>query len=131
LRRYRFNNIFKSVAGFASVSLMKTLLILVATLVAPATVLSAQETLLTSNGHSIDARPAAGLSCAQISEHLAAIDETGYRNGGPAPVSNADGAVYDYELNLSVAFFWRCATRIDEEAQNDAFRSGFTEIKTN
>lgn len=110
---------------------MRTLLFLTAALIACATVLSAQETLLTSNGHSIDARPAAGMSCAQISEHLAAIDETGYRVGGPAPASDTDAAVYDYELNLSVEFFWRCATRVDGEAQNDAFRSGFSDIKTN
>lgn len=109
---------------------MKTSLILAAALIAPATVLSAQGILLTSNGHSIDARPAKGLSCAQISERLAAIDETGYRIGGPAPANDADGAVYDYELKLSVEYFWRCATRVDGEAQNDAFRSGFTDAKT-
>lgn len=109
---------------------MKTSLILATVLIWPATLLSAQEILLTSNGHSIDARPAKGLSCTQISERLASIDETGYRIGGPAPANDADGAVYDYELNLSVEFFWRCATRVDGDAQNNAFRSGFSDTKT-
>lgn len=113
---------------------MRTLIVLTAIfaaiVAASATGAHAQETLLTSNGHKIDARPAAGMACAEISEHLAAIDETGYRVGGPAPANDADAAVYDYELNLSVEFFWRCATRVDGEAQNDAFRSGFSESKT-
>ena len=110
---------------------MKMLPILVIGLSATATMLSAQQTLLTSNGHSIEAHPAGGLTCEQISLRLTELDETGYRVGGPAPTNDADGAVYDYELQLSVEFFWRCTTRVDGDAQNNAFKSGFSDTKTN
>ncbi|MGB0852071.1 MAG: hypothetical protein ACPGVA_05750 [Pikeienuella sp.] len=91
---------------------------------------SAQEKLLTSNGFEISTPRPEALSCDQLSDQLSSIDETGYRLGGPEPANEADGAVYDYELKLSVEFFWRCATRVDGQAQSDAFRSGFSEPKT-
>lgn len=90
----------------------------------------AQVMLQTSNGYAIESRPVESLSCEQLTEKLHAIDETGYRLGGPEPSNDADSALYDYELKLSVEFFWRCATRVDGQGQNDAFRSGFSEQKT-
>ena len=88
---------------------------------------NAQEIFQTSNGFAIESHPVKNLTCGQLTEQLNAIDETGYRSGGPEPTDDADRALYDYELKLSVEFFWRCATRVDGQVQNDAFRSGFAE----
>lgn len=89
----------------------------------------AQGMLLTSNGEAIESHPAETLTCGELTEKLNAIDETGYRSGRPEPSDTADLALYEYERKLSVEFFWRCATRVDGQGQNDAFKSGFLEQK--
>ena len=83
--------------------------------------------LHTSNGFTIEPRPVEQLSCGELSEQLSTIDETGYRSGGPLPANGSDEAVYDYELKLSVAFFWRCSTQVDEEIETSTFGSAFTD----
>ncbi|MGB0505203.1 MAG: hypothetical protein ACPGGK_03320 [Pikeienuella sp.] len=84
-------------------------------------------TLTASNGVEIKHSPVGGMECEEIQTRLDEIDKTGYRDGSPTPTNEADGALYNYERKLSVAYFWRCAAQLDEDQTENAFGLGFSQ----
>lgn len=62
----------------------------------------------TAKGYSLTLTPPAALSCEQIQTMLAAIDDSGYREGLPVPPNPADRPLYEYELDLAAFNYERC-----------------------
>lgn len=61
-----------------------------------------------STGVAIQLPPVEALDCASMRRMLDAIDQTGYRRGGPIPNDAADMALLDYENRLSRSFYRNC-----------------------
>lgn len=92
---------------------------------APAVAAAEVDVLITAGGHRV-AKPAPEtLDCAGMRAVLDAIDATGYRGNGPAPLNPADAALFDYENRVSQRYYAQCVLVGSHAPMGNPFNLGY------